>query len=77
MTRLRALPERPAGSTVGAIPIDYARDTLEELTAPVQRWQHHFALDTIPLAIGEAARVPRARRATGRVVGSPRRLANG
>ena len=31
-----------AGSTVAAIRIDYAPDTLEELTAPVQRWQHQL-----------------------------------
>ncbi len=62
MTKLRALPERSAGSTVAAIHIDYARDSLEDLTAPVQRSQHYIT-DNAPalLAGGDAARALRAR----------------
>lgn len=46
---------------MAAIHIDYARDTLEELTALVQRWQHHLVDDaTVLPAGGDAARVLRA-----------------
>ncbi len=48
------------GSTAAAIHIDYARDTLEELTALVQRWQYHLSRDAIVLlAGGDAPRVLR------------------
>lgn len=70
MTRYRVGREKsaragsPAGSTAAAIHIDYTRDTLEELTALVLRWQPHLAPDaTILLAGGDA---PRALRALGR-----------
>ncbi len=52
MTKLRALSDRAAGSTDAAIHIDYARNSLEELTALVQRWQHHFADNAPALQAG-------------------------
>ena len=88
MTRYRVRRYRPAragegaGSTAAAIPIDYLRDTLEEMTALLQCWQHHFAPDAIaPLAGGDAPRMRyasarRARPVPGLVFRGLRRLAS-
>lgn len=45
----RSVPSQPSGSTAAAIHIDYARDTLEELTALLQRWLHNLASDAAVL----------------------------
>ncbi len=76
MTKLRALPERSAGSTVAAIHIDYARDSLEDLTAPVQRSQHYIT-DNAPalLASGDAARAQGAHLDPDPEPGGPQQLA--